>query len=77
MPYTRLEEQGQKIVEALCAGGPQAQTAAKDLISGIAGRPLDDALVEDTAQRIAKVRASAEGKEGVSAFLEKRPPEWV
>lgn len=76
VPSTRLEERGQKIVDALRAGGPQAQRAAKDLIFNVANRPLDDRLIEDTAQRIARVRVSPEGKEGIAAFLEKRPPEW-
>ena len=56
--------------------GPAAQTAEKELIRAVARRPLDDALVRDTAERIARQRASDEGREGVGAFLEKREPAW-
>ena len=39
-------------------------------------RPIDAALRDDTAQRIADIRASAEGREGVQSFLTKRAPAW-
>ena len=41
------------------------------------GRPVDDDLIEDTAHRIAEVRASDEGRDGIAAFLEKRKPGWA
>ena len=72
-----LDAKVQDIVNALLAGGPHSQAAAKDLIRAIAGRPVDDALVEDTARRIAHIRATPEAQEGLSAFLEKRPPNWM
>ena len=53
-----------------------AQSAAKELIFAVAGQPLTDALIADTTRRIARQRASADGREGVAAFLEKRPPVW-
>ena len=56
---------------------PRAVTAAKDLVFSVANRPLDTSLIQDTAERITRVRASEEGREGVSAFLEKRAPGWV
>lgn len=65
-----------EIVAALLAGGPKAQAAAKDLIARVADRPIDDVLREDTAQRIAVVRATPEAKEGIAAFLDKRKPRW-
>ncbi len=65
-----------EIIQALMAAGPQAQTAAKDLLMRVANRPIDDVLREDTAQRIAVVRATPEAKEGIAAFLEKRKPRW-
>ncbi len=71
-----LEAAGRQVLDALLAGGPAAQAAAKRLVRDMAGRPIDDALVEETAKRIAEIRAGAEAKEGVSAFLEKRPPAW-
>jgi methylglutaconyl-CoA hydratase len=66
-----------KVVDALLAGGPKAQTAAKDLIRAVADRPITADVVEDTARRIATLRAMPEAKEGLSAFLEKRPAAWV
>jgi methylglutaconyl-CoA hydratase len=71
-----LESRGRQIVDALLQGGPAAQQAAKDLVFAVAGRGLDEALIEETASRIAELRASEEGREGVAAFLEKRKPNW-
>ena len=71
-----LEAAGRRVLDALLAGGPEAQADAKRLVRDIAGRPIDDALVEETAKRIAEVRVGDEAREGVSAFLEKRPPAW-
>jgi methylglutaconyl-CoA hydratase len=71
-----LESRGRQIVEVLLQSGPVAQQAAKDLVFAVAGRSLDDALIEETAGRIAELRASEEGREGVAAFLEKRKPAW-
>ena len=49
---------------------------AKKLVRDVAGRPIDRELGQKTAKRIAARRSSAEGKEGIAAFLEKRPPSW-
>jgi methylglutaconyl-CoA hydratase len=65
------------IVVALVAGGPQAQKAAKDLISAVHGQPIDEIISEETAQRIARQRATDEAKDGIAAFLDKRPPGWM
>ena len=62
--------------KALVAAGPRALNEAKRLIRDIAGQPLTDALVADTAERIARCRASDEGREGMRAFFEKRAPSW-
>ncbi len=72
-----LDERIASIVDALLASGPVAQTEAKRLIDAVAGRPLSDAMVADTAQRIARLRTSAEGQDGLGAFLEKRSPGWI
>lgn len=56
--------------------GPEAQREAKDLIEAVAGRDIDDSMTADTASRIARIRASDEGMEGMTAFLEKRKPRW-
>ena len=65
------------IVATLLAGGPKSQAAAKDLIRAVADQPVSDAVVEDTARRIAELRATPEAKEGLAAFLDKRPAAWV
>jgi methylglutaconyl-CoA hydratase len=72
-----LEGRLAAITKALLIAGPAAQASAKDLLRAIVGRPIDAAVIEDTAQRIASVRAGAEAREGVAAFLDKRPPAWV
>lgn len=66
-----------KMADTLLANGPQAMAAGKALIGAVANRPIDDAVIEETARRIAECRASAEGREGVGAFLEKRKPAWT
>ncbi|MGE0724464.1 MAG: enoyl-CoA hydratase/isomerase family protein [Alphaproteobacteria bacterium] len=75
-PREALEMAGETLVHALSEGGPAAQAASKKLIERVARGPIDDEMIEDTAQRIASLRASAEGREGVRAFLEKRKPAW-
>lgn len=72
----KLEVALAETLERLMLGGPQAQRQAKQLIRDVAGRPIDAALRSDTAGRIARIRATAEGREGVAAFLEKRQPVW-
>ena len=66
-----------KLAETLVGCAPQAQKAAKDLIAAINARPIDDAVSEETAQRIARRRATDEAKDGIAAFLEKRTPAWL
>ena len=61
----------------LLAGAPGAQSAAKNLIDAVADRPITRELIEETAVRIADIRSEPEALEGLSAFLEKRPPDWV
>ena len=72
-----MDDKLNDIVAALLRCGPDAIDEAKQLIAAVADRPIDAAVIADTAQRIAHVRASREGKEGVSAFLEKRTANWV
>ena len=64
------------MVEALLANGPAAMAETKDQIAGVANRPVDDRLIAAAAARIARIRVSDEGREGVAAFLEKRKPGW-
>ncbi|HEY3597231.1 MAG TPA: enoyl-CoA hydratase/isomerase family protein [Paraburkholderia sp.] len=72
----KLEDTVQQLAAVLCSNGPQAVRACKQLVQDMAGRELNAALIEDTAARIARVRAGAEGREGVASFLEKRAPTW-
>lgn len=66
-----------EIVAALVGNGPAALRACKRLVQDFAGKPIDDALRTDSVRRIAGVRASIEGKEGVQSFLSKRAPAWL
>jgi methylglutaconyl-CoA hydratase len=75
--YERLDDGIAALVKSLVAGAPQAQSAAKELIAAVSGRPIDAALIEETAQRIARQRTTAEAKIGIRAFLEKRRPDWA
>ena len=70
---TDLEEHLAKLV---FSAAPGAVADAKRLVRDVAGREVSNSLMHDTAKRIAARRSSDEGKEGVSAFLEKRPPSW-
>ncbi len=72
-----LDAQVQATVDALVANSPAAVRACKQLVHDLAGQPLSEALRNDTARRIADIRCSPEGKEGVSAFLQKRPAAWL
>ena len=76
VPKSLLDERVRSLIAMLLENGPAAMTAIKALLRRVAGGPLDNTMIEDTAKRIAKVRATEEGKEGVTAFLEKRKPRW-
>ena len=72
-----LDTKVAEIVATLVANGPMATRACKRLVQDVAGLPLDATLRAETARRIADIRASAEGREGVQSFLNKRPPKWL
>ncbi|MEP4885001.1 MAG: enoyl-CoA hydratase/isomerase family protein [Alphaproteobacteria bacterium] len=76
VPRERLDGRIDELIGVLLDNGPAAMAASKELIRRVASGPVDDAMVEYTAQRIADIRATAEGREGVQAFLEKRGPNW-
>jgi methylglutaconyl-CoA hydratase len=77
VPDALLDFTIDELLKHLLAGGPQSQAKIKDLIGTVAGRPIDSALKDETARRIAEIRASDEGKEGIASFLEKRKPSWA
>jgi methylglutaconyl-CoA hydratase len=73
---SELDSSIDELITHLMAGGPQAHRKIKELIRAVAGRPVDDALAADTAKRIAEIRVSPEGREGIASFLEKRKAAW-
>jgi methylglutaconyl-CoA hydratase len=72
-----LDDAVGQVVDTLLKSGPRAIAACKELIAAVAGQPLTADLIEDTAQRIARIRATDEAREGMSAFLDKRKPNWI
>ena len=62
-------------LDAIVAGGPHAVNAAKRLVREVAGRPVAE-VREKTVERIAGIRVSDEGQEGMRSFLERRKPKW-
>lgn len=71
-----LDEAVQPLLQTLLANGPAAVAAAKRLVLDVTNRCIDQQVVRDTVERIADIRVSAEGQEGLSAFLSKRAPNW-
>ena len=71
-----IDQHVEALTRQLLDNAPQAMAAAKELVRFVAGKPVDRAVIDGTIERIATRRASAEGKEGLSAFLEKRRPNW-
>ena len=72
----QLDPEVERFVDAIVSGGPAAVNAAKRLVREVAGRSPSE-LRELTVERIASARVSAEGQDGMRAFLEKRPPRWL
>jgi methylglutaconyl-CoA hydratase len=68
-----------RILSDLLQGAPGAQAEIKELLAHVSGRDevADERLAGSTAKWIARLRASPEGREGLTAFLEKRPPDWA
>ncbi len=72
-----LESQAEMLINSLLQNSPAAVTSAKQLIQHIYQRPINAELIADTTAAIASIRVSAEGQEGLTAFLEKRKPGWL
>jgi len=73
----KLDETIDGLLKHLLAGGSQAIARIKALIRAVTSAPLDEAMIADTARRIAEIRVSTEGREGIASFLEKRKPSWT
>lgn len=80
--YTAENDEEMKMLEAhitglVLAAAPEAVHDSKKLVDDFAGQEITDAIGRETAKRIAARRASDEGREGLTAFLEKRKPNWA
>jgi methylglutaconyl-CoA hydratase len=76
VPQEKLDAEVDGILRHLTQGGPQALAKIKDLIRAVSAGAVDDAMIADTARRIAEIRVSPEGREGIASFLEKRKASW-
>jgi methylglutaconyl-CoA hydratase len=74
---SKLDDSVDSLINALLAAGPQAQIEARNLIARVSHGPIDQVMLNDTADLIARLRTGEEGQEGLSAFLEKRTPNWI
>jgi len=72
-----LDAKLDEILAAIVANGPAAVKACKLLVKDVAARAITPELRADTAHRIADIRASGEGREGVQSYLNKRKPSWL
>ena len=72
-----LDAKVDELLKALTSASPAAVTACKTLVADVVGRDIDEGLIAYTVEAIADIRASAEGREGVQAFLNKRKPAWL
>ena len=72
-----LDAKIEELVRTLVANGPKAARECKRLVQDVSGAPINEALRAETARRIADIRASDEGREGVQSFLNKRSPAWL
>ena len=73
----QLDAQVDALAQALSVASPQAVRACKKLVIDVAEREIDASLIAATVEGIADIRASAEGREGVQSFLQKRKPGWL
>ena len=76
VPAEQLDDKVNEFTKALVTASPNAVRECKALLQDVAGQEIDAALIARTVQGIARIRASAEGKEGVQSFLQKRKPNW-
>ena len=72
-----LDDKINELLGHIVSGGKDALAEIKDLIRAVSRGAIDDPMIDDTAKRIAKIRVSKEGREGIASFLGKRKPAWV
>lgn len=72
-----LDAKVDEVLKNILAAAPHAVGESKRLLRDVAGQPIDDDLAAETVRRIAALRASEEGQEGLRSFLEKRKPAWT
>jgi len=77
VPAADLDARINEVLGALLLVGPRAHMECKALVRGVAHRPIDADVIAGTAEHIATVRASPEGRAGIKAFLDKRAAPWV
>jgi methylglutaconyl-CoA hydratase len=77
VPADHLLRTADRVIASILEGGPRAHAEAKRLVFDVAGKPIEPAVIDETTRRIAAIRASPEGREGVAAFLDKRKPNWI
>lgn len=77
VPESELDEAVNSLITALLSAGPRAQIEARNLIARVSDGPIDQSMLNDTADLIARLRTGEEGQEGLSAFLEKRTANWI
>ena len=75
-PSEKMDGEIEEMLKHILQGGPQALAKIKDLVRAVSSGPVDGAMIADTAKRIAEIRVSPEGREGIASFLEKRKPSW-
>ena len=73
----QLDQEIDRLINTLLANGPEAVTGAKQLVFDVAGKPIDQQLIDATCETIAAIRVSEQGQEGLQAFLERRKPQWI
>jgi methylglutaconyl-CoA hydratase len=77
VPAGDLDARVAALAHTLVQAGPEAIKACKTLLHDVAGQEMSDSLLQDTAERIADIRVTPEGREGIGAFLDKRKPNWL
>ncbi len=77
VPASDLDARAAALAHTLVQAGPEAIKACKTLLHDVAGQEMSDSLLQDTAERIADIRVTPEGREGIGAFLDKRKPNWL